>query len=145
MNSVASTCPVARATDILGDRWCLLIVRDAFDGVRRFGDFQRSLGIARNILSDRLRKLLEAEILQLQDAADGSSYQEYRLTRKGEDLFVLIVALRQWGEQYLFEPHEARSVLLETASGQALAALQCSNLHGKVIQAADTQVLKPAQ
>lgn len=145
MTASAQTCPVARATDILGDRWSLLIVRDAFDGVRRFGDFQRSLGIARNILSDRLRKLLDAEILQLQDSADGSSYQEYRLTRKGEDLFVLIVALRQWGEQYLFQPHEARSSLLEIASGHPIAALQCSNFAGVVIQASDTQVLKPQQ
>jgi len=55
-------CPVARSVDIIGDRWALLIVRDAFDGVRRFGDFQRGLGMARNILTDRLRKLVEAGI-----------------------------------------------------------------------------------
>lgn len=143
MNIPAQTCPVARASDIIGDRWSLLIVRDAFDGVRRFGDFQRSLGIARNILSDRLFKLLEAEILLLQDATDGSSYQEYKLTPKGESLFVLIVALRQWGEQYLFETDEPRSSLLEIASGQAIATLQCTNTEGVVLKAADTRVLKP--
>ena len=66
-------CPVARAVDIVGDRWSLLIVRDAFDGMRRFSDFQRSLGVARNILSDRLKKLVDAGILQTEAAAKGSA------------------------------------------------------------------------
>lgn len=68
----------------LADRWSLLIVRDAFDGVRRFGDFQRSLSVARNILSDRLRKLVNAGILEVQDASDGTAYQEYVLISEGE-------------------------------------------------------------
>ena len=63
-----SPCPVARSLDLVGDRWSLLILRDAFDGVRRFGDFQRGLGVARNILTDRLRKLVDADILQLHAA-----------------------------------------------------------------------------
>lgn len=75
-------CPVVRSVDLIGDRWALLIVRDAFDGVRRFGDFQRSLGMARNILSDRLRKLVDAGILVMQDASDGTAYQEYVLTAR---------------------------------------------------------------
>ena len=98
----AEPCPVARSVDCIGDRWSLLIIRDAFDGVRRFSDFQRSLGMARNILSDRLRKLVEAGVLELQTASDGSSYQEYVLTRKGQSLFPVVVALRQWGEKHLF-------------------------------------------
>ena len=76
-------CPVARCVNLIGDRWSLLIVRDAFDGMRRFGDFQRSLGVARNILSDRLKKLVDAGVLELQDASDGTAYQEYVLTNKG--------------------------------------------------------------
>lgn len=92
-----SPCPVARSADLLGDRWALLVIRDAFDGITRFGDFQRSLGAARNILSDRLRRLVEAGILQLQPASDGSAYQEYVLTAAGLELFPLLVALRQWG------------------------------------------------
>ena len=97
-----SSCPVARAIDIVGDRWALLIVRDAFDGVRRFGQFQESLDIARNILTDRLRRLVEAGVLEVVAASDGSAYQEYILTPKGEALFPVIVTLRQWGEGYLF-------------------------------------------
>ncbi len=80
-------CPVARCVDLIGDRWSLLIVRDAFDGARRFGDFQRGLGVARNILSDRLRKLVEAGVLEMQDASDGSAYQEYVLTARGKACF----------------------------------------------------------
>ncbi|WP_044859269.1 winged helix-turn-helix transcriptional regulator, partial [Enterobacter ludwigii] len=62
-------CPVARSVDLIGDRWSLLIVRNAFDGMRRFGDFQRDLGVARNILADRLRKLVDAGILAMQGAS----------------------------------------------------------------------------
>ena len=88
------TCPVARSVDIIGDRWSLLIVRDAFDGIRRFSDFQRSLGMARNILSDRLHKLVNSGILTMQSASDGTAYQEYVLTAKGERLFPVVVAPR---------------------------------------------------
>ena len=111
-------CPVARSVDLLGDRWSLLIVRNAFDGMTRFGDFQRSLGVARNILSDRLRKLVEAEILTLQGASDGTAYQEYVLTDKGERLFPVIVALRQWGEQNLFAQGERHSLLVDRRTGK---------------------------
>lgn len=64
-----SPCPVARATDIVGDRWALLIVRDAFDGVRRFGDFRASLGVASNILSDRLKMLVDAGVFDVVPAS----------------------------------------------------------------------------
>ena len=86
-------CPVARAVDLVGDRWSMLIIRDAMDGISRFGDFQRNLGVARNILSDRLSALVEAGLLAIQPAADGSAYQQYVLTSKGESLFPAIVAL----------------------------------------------------
>ena len=89
-----ATCPVARAIDIVGDKWSLLIIRDAFDGVRRFSPVQRSLGIAKNILAARLRDLVEAGVLRTSPAPGGSAYQEYVLTEQGEDLFSLIISLR---------------------------------------------------
>lgn len=116
-------CPVARSLDVVGDHWSLLIVRDAFDGMRRFGDFQRSLGVARNILADRLRALVEEGILAIQPASDGSAYQEYVLTAAGASLFPVVVALRQWGERHRFGPGEAHSQLIETASGQPLGLM----------------------
>ena len=93
-------CPVARPLDAIGDWWSLLIIRDAFDGLRRFGEFQKSLGLAKNILAARLRNLSEHGILDTAPASDGSAYQEYVLTKKGLALFPLLVALRQWGERW---------------------------------------------
>lgn len=135
-------CPVARSVDLIGDRWSLLIVRNAFDGMRRFGDFQRSLGVARNILSDRLRKLVEADILAMQDASDGTAYQEYVLTEKGESLFPVVVALRQWGEQHLFARGERHSVLIDKRTGRAVPFMAPTAHDGVVLAPAATEVQK---
>lgn len=141
-HSIDEPCPVARSLDVVGDRWSLLIVRDAMDGVRRFGDFQRSLGVARNILSDRLRKLVEADILALQSASDGTTYQEYVLTPVGQELFAVIVALRQWGEQHLFEAGEPHSRLLERATGKPVAPMQPRRSNGRALALDATVVEK---
>jgi len=135
-------CPVARCVNVIGDRWSLLIVRDAFDGMRRFGDFQRSLGVARNILSDRLKKLVDAGVLEMQDASDGTAYQEYVLTAKGESLFPVVVALRQWGEHNLFESGERHSLLIDKNTGQKIPFMAPVTEDGKVFNASDTQVQK---
>lgn len=137
-------CPVARSLDVIGDRWSLLIVRDAFDGVSRFGDFQRSLGAARNILADRLRRLVEAGVLEMRPAAEGSAYQEYVLTAQGLDLFPVIVALRQWGEGHLFAPGEPHSLLLERQTGQPVRPMLPSGDNGLPLQPAQTLVRKIA-
>ncbi len=137
-----SPCPVARSADLLGDRWALLVIRDAFDGITRFGDFQRSLGAARNILSDRLRRLVEAGLLMQQPAADGSAYQDYVLTAAGRDLFPLLVALRQWGERHRFAAGEAHSTLVERSTGSALAYMQPQDAAGHAIGADQTVVRK---
>jgi len=138
----ASACPVARTVDLIGDRWSLLIVRDAFDGVRRFGDFQSGLGVARSVLTHRLKALVEAGILEVRPASDGTSYQEYVLTAKGQSLFTLVVALRQWGEQHLFGPDEAHSLLVDTATQQPLALMQPIAADGRVIAPDQTRVNK---
>lgn len=135
-------CPVARGVDLIGDRWSLLIVRDAFDGTRRFGDFQRSLGVARNILTDRLRKLVEGGILEMQGASDGTAYQEYVLTAKGQSLFTVVVALRQWGEQHLFENGERHSLLIDKRSGKPIAFMAPTAQDGTVLAPDATEVLK---
>lgn len=135
-------CPVARCVDVVGDRWSLLIVRDAFDGVRRFGDLQRSLGVARNILSDRLRKLVDAGILQTQAASDGTAYQEYVLTSKGKSLFPIVVALRQWGEQHLFERGERHSVLINKRTGKPVAPMVPTDKDGSALPPDATAVRK---
>lgn len=115
-------CPVARTLDLIGDRWSLLIVRDAMDGARAFTDFQQRTGIARNILTDRLRRLVDRGILDRQTAPSGRR-QLYTLTPAGRDLFTVIVALRQWGERHAFAPDESRSVLVDEL-GRPLPQLQ---------------------
>lgn len=135
-------CPVARSLDVIGDRWSLLIVRDAMDGVRRFSDFQRSLGVARNILSDRLRKLVDAGVLALQSASDGTTYQEYVLAAAGEQLFPVVVALRQWGEQHRFAPGERHSRLIDRATGKPVARMQPRRSDGRVLALGATFVKK---
>jgi DNA-binding HxlR family transcriptional regulator len=105
-------CPVARAVDVVGDRWSLLIVRDAMDGARSFTDFQQRTGIARNILTDRLRKLVDDGLIAQVEAPSGKR-RVYTLTAVGKDLFPVIVTLRQWGERHAFEAGEPHSVLVD--------------------------------
>ena len=110
-------CPSARSLDVIGDWWSLLIVRDAFDGMTRFGEFQKSLGIAKNILTDRLKTLVQNGILEAVPLGDGNARMAYRLTTVGKDLFPVMVALRQFGERHLFTPDEERSRLIERETG----------------------------
>jgi DNA-binding HxlR family transcriptional regulator len=105
-------CPVARTLDLVGDKWSLLVIRDAMDGVQSFTEFQRRTGIARNILTDRLRKLIAHGILAQRTAPSGRR-QAYVLTEAGRDLFPLILTLRQWGEHHAFTPGETHSVLVD--------------------------------
>lgn len=140
----SSPCPVARALDMVGDRWALLIVRDAFDGIRRFGEFQESLDIARNILTDRLRALVEVGVLDVVPASDGTAYQEYVLTPKGEALFPVIVTLRQWGEANLFARDEKHSQLIDRASGKPVPKLVLRGGDGATPAPASTFVKKVA-
>jgi DNA-binding HxlR family transcriptional regulator len=137
-------CPSARSIAVIGDWWSLLIVRDAFDGLTRFGEFQKSLGIAKNILSDRLRTLSERGILTVVAPADGGTHQEYHLTPKGRDLFPVMVALRQWGERYLFEPGEEHSRLVERDTGQAIQ-LEIRTADGRPVGPDHAVVLKVPQ
>jgi DNA-binding HxlR family transcriptional regulator len=135
-------CPVARALDAIGERWSLLIVRDAFDGMRRFGEFQKSLGVAKNILADRLHTLVEEGIFTIAPASDGTAYQEYVLTAKGLGLFPVVVGLRQWSEAQLFEPGESHSTLLQRGSGLPVRRMDVLAEDGRVLQAGDTVVHK---
>jgi DNA-binding HxlR family transcriptional regulator len=135
-------CPVARSVDAVGDWWSLLIVRDAFDGSRRFGEFQRSLGVAKNILSARLKALADNGILDIVPAPDGSPYNDYVLTAKGEALFPVIVALRQWGEAFSFAAGEPHSELKDRRDGKPLRPLEIHAADGRLLTPADTEVHK---
>jgi DNA-binding HxlR family transcriptional regulator len=137
-----ATCPVARPLDAIGDWWSLLIIRDAFDGLRRFGEFQKSLGLAKNILSARLHNLVEHGIMDLVPASDGGPYQEYVLTQKGRGLFPVLVALRQWGEDHFFSPEEEHVVLVDKKSGRPVRPLELRAQDGRRLKWDDTVVRK---
>jgi DNA-binding HxlR family transcriptional regulator len=137
-------CPVARALDAIGDWWSLLILRDAFDGIRRFGHFQDSLGVAKNILTVRLRKLVADGILETVPASDGSRHQEYALTEKGNGLFHVMVALRQWGEDYLYLKNEPHAVLIDRKKKQPVRRLELYSKDGRLLHPEDTAVRRPA-
>ncbi len=94
-------CSVARTLELVGERWTLLIIRDAFLGVRRFGDFADRLGVARNVLQDRLERLVTAGILERVPYPGAPAAHEYRLTEMGRDLWPSIVALLQFGDKHL--------------------------------------------
>lgn len=138
-----SMCGVARPLDAIGDWWSLLIVRDAFDGLRRFGEFQKSLGLAKNILSARLRNLVVHGIMETLPASDGSPYQEYVLTAKGRGLFPVLVALRQWGEEFFFEPGEPHVQLVDKSAGLPVRRLELRAGDGRIVAPEDTIVRLP--
>lgn len=138
-----ASCPVARPLDAIGDWWSLLIIRDVFDGLHRFGELQKSLGLAKNILAARLRKLVEHGILETAPASDGSAYQAYVLSPKGVALFPVLVALRQWGEDHFFDPGETHVQLVDVKSGRPVRRLELRAQDGRLLGPADT-VVKPA-
>jgi DNA-binding HxlR family transcriptional regulator len=113
-------CSIARALEVVGERWTLLIVRDAFLGVRRFDEFQESLGVARNVLTDRLTRLVAEGILERVRYSERPERFEYRLTPKGRELNVALAGLRQWGDKYLSE--KPPRVLRRRADGKQVVA-----------------------
>jgi DNA-binding HxlR family transcriptional regulator len=96
-------CSIAKTLEIVGERWTLLIIRDVFLGLRRFDQLQASLGVARNVLTDRLNRLVEEGILERVPYSERPPRFEYRLTDKGRELGVALTALRQWGDDHLSE------------------------------------------
>jgi DNA-binding HxlR family transcriptional regulator len=135
-------CPIARSLDAIGDWWSLLIIRDALLGRRRFGEFQKSLGLAKNILTVRLRALVERGILELKPASDGSAYQEYVPTAKGRGIFPVLVALRQWSEAFDETPDEIATLLVDREKGRPVKKLELHAADGRLLDFGET-TLKP--
>ena len=133
-------CPIARSLDAIGDWWSLLIIRDALLGRRRFGEFQKSLGLAKNILAARLRMLVDQGILKLAPASDGSAYQEYVLTPKGRGLFPVLVALRQWTEEFDERPEEIATILVDRKQGLPVKKLELRAQDGRLLGIGDTEL-----
>jgi DNA-binding HxlR family transcriptional regulator len=136
----AAECPIARSLQALGDGWSLLILRDAFLGIRRFSEFQKHLGVAKNILASRLKTLVAEGLLRTEPAADGSAYQDYVLTPKGREAFPVLVALRQWGEEHAFAGERVRTTLVDRKSRKPVGKLELRAADGRLLSAADTEL-----
>jgi DNA-binding HxlR family transcriptional regulator len=122
-------CGIAQALEAIGDWWTLLIVRDAFFGARRFGDFERSLGVAKNILAARLQHLVDHGVLERRELGRGGR-SEYRLTDKGEALLPVLTTLREWSDDWVFgRGHEP--VIVRDRSGRRVPRLRLTDADGR--------------
>jgi len=134
-------CGVAQALEVLGDWWTLLIVRDAFFGVRRFGDFERSLGIAKNVLSDRLAHLVEHEVLARVETGPEGRRHEYALTEKGEALLPILTALREWSDEWVFGAGNEPVIVRDRRSGRRVPRLRVCDVDGRPLEPRDLRAV----
>lgn len=134
-------CSIARALDLVGEWWTMLIMREAFLGTRRFRDFQLNLGIARNILSARLKKLVARGVLIRQAAPGGGRRLEYRLTEKGRAFFPVLMALMQWGDQWVAGAERAPVKVVERETGREITAIAVRGGDGRVLHPADVAMV----
>ncbi|NKQ26684.1 winged helix-turn-helix transcriptional regulator [Streptomyces galbus] len=133
LETSTENCTVQRTLDLIGEKWSMLVLRDAMNGVRRFDDFRRHMGLSEAVLAHRLRKLVPAGILRTVPYREPGSRtrHEYRLTRKGWDLWPVMIALKQWGDRYTADPEGAPLDVLHRDCGEpAEAVVVCSGGHG---------------
>jgi DNA-binding HxlR family transcriptional regulator len=137
-----ANCGIARTLEIVGDWWSLLIIRNAFHGVGRFSEFQKSLGLAKNVLSARLKKLVENGIFRIEPDDESPSINRYVLTDKGEKLYVVLIALWQWGEENCFKRGELKQVMVENRNRKPLERLQIRAKDGRVLGPRDFRTIR---
>ena len=125
-------CSLAQTLSVIGEHWTILVIRDVFFGLRRFDQFQKNLGIARNVLSDRLKKLVEAGVLE---KSEGQGHPEYRLTEKGLALQPVLLAMTHWGDRYAPHPEGKRLTFVDRREGKPIKPM--------AVYAADGRRLKP--
>jgi DNA-binding HxlR family transcriptional regulator len=123
-------CGIGQALEAFGDWWTLLIVRDAFFGARRFGDFERSLGIAKNVLSARLQHLVDHGIFERVDVGSEGEHFEYRLTAKGEGLLPVLTVLREWSDEWVFGRGHEPVLVHDRRTGRRIPKLRVTDADG---------------
>lgn len=132
-------CSIARALDQVGEWWSLLIVRECTQGSRRFDEFQRELGIARNILATRLERLIELDIVERYPLEERANTDAYRLTKKGEDLYPVIVALMQWGDRWLAKAGKPPVQLVSEKTGRPVEKIEVREKGGRPLSFHDVR------
>ena len=135
----ALDCSVAKALEVIGERWSLLIVRAVMHGNRRFGEMQESLGIARNVLSARLQRLVDEDILERRAYQESPPRYEYFLTQKGLDLWPALIALLNWGDRYSPSPEGPRRLIVHKQCGGTVSERGICESCGKVLTARDAK------
>lgn len=133
-------CSIARAMSVIGDRWTLLILRDCFMGVKRFDQFQKRIGLTRHRLSDRLGRLVDEGILRKQPYQEKPVRYEYRLTRKGVELYPIIMTIVHWGDKWMDEDKGAPVEYLHQSCGHKMHAEVCCSECGEVL---DPRTISP--
>jgi DNA-binding HxlR family transcriptional regulator len=134
-------CSVAGALEVIGERWSLLIVRDVMNGNRRFGTLQRSLGVARNVLSARLQRLVEEGILERRAYQESPPRHEYFLSEKGLDLWPALVALQGWGDRHSSGPGGPPMTIVHKECGGAVSDRGICESCGEVLHAPDARAV----
>ncbi|SDF97207.1 MULTISPECIES: helix-turn-helix domain-containing protein [unclassified Duganella] len=134
-------CSIAKSLDQVGDAWTLLIVRECTMGKTRFDEFQHGLGIARNILTNRLNQLVADGILETFPAPDRVNTNGYRLTRKGEELYPVLVALMQWGDRWRTAHGKPLLTLADKRTGQAVQPVDIRSADGALLSYRDIRLL----
>jgi DNA-binding HxlR family transcriptional regulator len=126
-------CSIARTLQVVGEHWSMLIVKNSFYGTTRFSDFQRLLGVARNILTDRLNHLVEAGIMEKYVAREGGVRQHYRLTAKGRDLLPILMAMMQWGDRWTAGDNGAPVIAIDRQTGLPIDTIKITTRQGMVL------------
>jgi DNA-binding HxlR family transcriptional regulator len=134
-------CSVADALSEVGEWWTLLILREAFFGTQRFTDFQARLGIARNILTARLNKLVATGILIPQAAGGRGNPRLYRLTEKGREVLPVFIALMQWGDRWINDGGKTPVRVVEAATGEEIAHLELRSRDGRPLAAREMRIV----
>lgn len=132
-------CSIARALDEVGEWWTLLIVRECTQGTTRFDEFQSELGIARNILTARLERLIELDIMERYPLEERANTYGYRLTEKGSELYPVLVALMQWGDRWLSPNGKPPVTLVDHASGKPVQPMAVQGKSGRKLAFKDVR------
>jgi DNA-binding HxlR family transcriptional regulator len=135
-------CSIARALEEVGEWWSLLIVRECTQGSHRFDEFQKELGIARNVLTSRLARLIEVGVLEKFPLAERANTDGYRLTPKGEELYPVLVALHQWGDKWLAPEGKPRVHFVDNAAGELVAPVAVRSASGQPLSFRDVRFVE---
>jgi DNA-binding HxlR family transcriptional regulator len=134
-------CSMARAMAVVGDRWSILILREAYYGTRRFDEFEYYIGVAPNILSNRLKRFVDAGIMKRVPLPEHSSRYDYVLTERGRDFFPAYLALKKWGDDWLAEPEGPQVVFREREGGRAIEYPKLLTRDGEPLRLEDVEVV----